>query len=137
MESDNNFSNNRVPLPHIVQVQHTMVAQGHYLHIVKGCVNRAFGEWEIITATKESNGLWPNARSSMHTLSEIEGFYCHINANGRLACRDIVCNHGSNKNFTPSNPFSVLLSMMCSGQNHTNPTQNYNFRHNSFNVVCN
>lgn len=33
--------------------------------------------------------------------------------------------------------FCVLLSMMCSGQNHTNPTQNYSFVHNSFNVAGN
>lgn len=41
MKSDKNFGNNRVALTHIVQVQDVMFAQGHYLHIVKGCVNRA------------------------------------------------------------------------------------------------
>lgn len=38
---DKNFGNNRVAFTHIVQVQDVMFAQGHYLHIVKGCVNRA------------------------------------------------------------------------------------------------
>ena len=33
--------------------------------------------------------------------------------------------------------FSVLLSIMCSGQYRTNPTQLYGFRHNLFNIACN
>lgn len=43
MESDLSiFSNNRVALTPPARVPHTMVAQGHYLHIVKGCAERAF-----------------------------------------------------------------------------------------------
>lgn len=35
------FSNKRVALTHPARVPRTMVAQGHYLHIVKGCAERA------------------------------------------------------------------------------------------------
>lgn len=35
------FSNKRVALTHSARVPRTMVAQGHYLHIVKGCAERA------------------------------------------------------------------------------------------------
>lgn len=35
------FGNNGVALTHSARVLRTMVAQGHYLHIVKGCAERA------------------------------------------------------------------------------------------------
>lgn len=41
MKFGKNFGNNRVAFTHVVEVQDVMFAQGHYLHIVKGCVNRA------------------------------------------------------------------------------------------------
>lgn len=99
----------RVALTHPARVPRTMVAQGHYLHIVKGCAVEGFGEWEIITATKRCNGLWPSARSFCICYLRLRGFCCHINANGRRACRGIMCNYGLNRNFATSNPLWCFL----------------------------
>lgn len=72
----------------------------------------------------------------LHMLSEIEGFCCHINANGRRACRGIMCNYGLNRNFLRRLiHFGAFLSGLCTGRNHRNPSRNWNCRQNSFNVA--
>lgn len=70
-------------LAQIVQVQQYSGSPRTLFAYCQGVCEWGLGEWEIISATKKSNGLWPNARSSMHMLSGIEGLCCHINANDR------------------------------------------------------
>ena len=82
MESDINYSNRNVPSTHIVQVHQYNDSPGTFFAYCQRVCTWGLGDWEIISATKKSNGLWPNAPSSMHMLSDIKGFCCHINANG-------------------------------------------------------